>query len=401
MNILFLTSRFPFPPIGGDRLRPYWFIKELSKKHKIHLLSFAEEGEINHVDEDIKNRIKISTIKHSPFISFWKTATNVLKREPLQVGYYYYKGMQEKIKTIIKQEKIDLVFVHLIRMAKYVKHLQRVNKIIDYSDSFGLLYSRSYKIRRNIFKLIDYIEKNRTNKFERDCLSYFDNTIISSFVDKKWIEKSVDSDKVYIITNGVDSSITDRINYSAKISNSIAFIGNMRSFSNRYAIKNFIKNIFPIVKRSIKDVKLFVIGAEPSKFLNRFPKDKNIYITGKVDDIDIHLEKCSVGIAPMITCAGVQNKILKYMSLGLPTVATTDALGDLNAVGGKDIIIADSKEDFAKEIVSLLQDESKREIIGENGYKYAATNHNWKDIIEELDSVLQSNQRRIPKGIGI
>lgn len=398
MNILFLTSRFPFPPIGGDRLRPYWFIKGLSKRHRIHLLSFAEEGEINCVDEDIKNRIKISTVKYSPFISFLKTARNILEREPLQVGYYYYKCMQEKIETIIKQEKIDLVFVHLIRMAKYVKHLQRVNKIIDYSDSFGLLYARSYKIRKWIFKLIDYIEKTRTNPFEKECLTYFNTTIISSSIDKKWIGAN-SNNRIHIITNGID--IPSKMNFNGKIQNSIAFLGNMRSFANRYAIKNFIKNIFPIVKKNIEDVKLFVIGASPSKFLNRFPKNKNIYITGKVNDIDMHLEKCSISIAPMITCAGVQNKILKYMSLRLPTVATTDALGGLGAVRGKDIIVCDSREDFAKEIISLLQNKPKRDSIGENGYKYAATNHNWENIIEELDKVLQSHRRRAPKEVGI
>ncbi len=77
------------------------------------------------------------------------------------------------------------------------------------------------------------------------------------------------------------------------------------------------------------------------------------------------------------------------MSLKIPAVATSIALGDLGAQSGRDIVIADSNENFAGEIISLLEDRIKRETIGENGYRYVASNHNWNTICDQLDTLLK------------
>ena len=44
-KILILTPRFPYPVIGGDRLRIYEVCKELSKKYELTLLSLCENKE--------------------------------------------------------------------------------------------------------------------------------------------------------------------------------------------------------------------------------------------------------------------------------------------------------------------------------------------------------------------
>lgn len=387
MNILFLTSRFPFPPIGGDRLRPYHFIKELSKRHKIHLLSFVRNGEIDRVDRDIKKRIKISVVKHSHVKSCFKTALNILSDEPLQVSYYYYKAVQDKINAILKEEKIDIVFAHLIRMAKYVKALSGVKKVIDYTDSFELLYSRSYALRKGIFRLIDYVEAGRTGAFEKTCLRFFDKAIAVSNVDKKWIEKNTGCTRIKVISYGVD--IPARPEAHAEGVDTIAFASNMRSFSNRYAITDFVLNTYPAIRARKKGVRLHIIGAEPPAFLKkRQLSDPSIHVTGKVSNIDTHIKKCSIGIAPMASCAGVQGKILKYMSLKIPVVATPIASGGFEAVNGRDIVVAHSREDFAKEVISLLEDKEKQKALGESGYRHVLSNHNWKKITEELERFL-------------
>lgn len=44
-QILVLTPRFPFPVIGGDRLRIYKICKELSKHYDLTLLSLCDKRE--------------------------------------------------------------------------------------------------------------------------------------------------------------------------------------------------------------------------------------------------------------------------------------------------------------------------------------------------------------------
>ena len=42
MRILFLSLRCPYPPQRGDRIRSYHFIKQLSERHAVTLVFFAE-----------------------------------------------------------------------------------------------------------------------------------------------------------------------------------------------------------------------------------------------------------------------------------------------------------------------------------------------------------------------
>ena len=48
MKMLFLTTRLPFPPVGGEKLRAFYFLKYFSRAWEITLLTFVEsESEKN------------------------------------------------------------------------------------------------------------------------------------------------------------------------------------------------------------------------------------------------------------------------------------------------------------------------------------------------------------------
>jgi hypothetical protein len=44
LKILFLTPRYIYPVIGGDRLKPYNILKHLAAKHDVTLVSFYHGG---------------------------------------------------------------------------------------------------------------------------------------------------------------------------------------------------------------------------------------------------------------------------------------------------------------------------------------------------------------------
>lgn len=109
-KILFLTSRLPYPPIGGDRLRAYWLLNILAKHFKIHLVSISE-GNIN--AEEFENFAKDMGITYKLFpkkklnlyLNALKTSLNKL---PLQVNYYYFKELKEYIDSVYVD--FDLLF---------------------------------------------------------------------------------------------------------------------------------------------------------------------------------------------------------------------------------------------------------------------------------------------------
>jgi hypothetical protein len=117
-KILFLSSRLPYPPIGGDRLKNYWLLKILTKHFKVHLVSITDQN-VPKEFYDWANNLGLSykifqKNKKQFYLNTLKGLTT--NRLPLQVNYYYLSDVQEYIDSIC--EDYDLLFATLIRTAK-------------------------------------------------------------------------------------------------------------------------------------------------------------------------------------------------------------------------------------------------------------------------------------------
>ena len=124
MRILFLTSRLPYPPNRGDRLRVFNFIRQLANQHEIYLISFIDNDEkYQHLNilEDYCQQIH--TVLMPPLRSILNVGINFWRSEPLQSLYYRSLRMQNLVDFFITNYPIDLIYGHLFRMAPYASKL--------------------------------------------------------------------------------------------------------------------------------------------------------------------------------------------------------------------------------------------------------------------------------------
>ena len=387
MKILFLTSRYPFPPVGGDKLRAYHFLKYLSSRgHKVHLFSL------------IDHPIKFNDIITDEIIYFLPKSESYLKCLrglfsfiPLQVWYYQSKKFRCKINNAIAENNYDMIFCHLLRTTEYVKAIKHIPKIVDLTDAISLNYSRIVEnFWENIsFKKIIYaIESKRVLYYEGQILDSFDKSILISQNDKKYLGQFYDVSNVEIIPNGVDLEYFSYFNGEYN-RNRIVFMGNMRTVPNIDAALYFAHEIFPLIKKKIPKAEFFIVGVEPIKKIYKLAsKDKNISVTGFVDDIRQYLKTAAVSVAPMRYGAGIQNKILESMAIGTPVVTTSTGLEGINAIHGKEIMVEDLPEMFASRIVDLIQDSKLRESISVSGRVFIEKHYSWEKNLEKLNFLI-------------
>ena len=79
-------------------------------------------------------------------------------------------------------------------------------------------------------------------------------------------------------------------------------------------------------------------------------------VTGRVDDVRPFFEAATVAVAPLRVARGLQNKVLEAMAMRVPVVASPAAFNGINAVAGRDVLVADDPELFSRGVVSLLDD---------------------------------------------
>ena len=126
----------------------------------------------------------------------------------------------------------------------------------------------------------------------------------------------------------------------------------------------FVRKAFPLVCDVIHDAKLTIVGSGPSA--NIFKNHPNINYLGYVKDIQHIYDDQSIFIVPLFDGSGIRIKILEAFNNEIPVVSTLLACETIGAENGKDIIIADSAEDFANSIVELFDNYQLRKDMVKN-----------------------------------
>jgi glycosyltransferase involved in cell wall biosynthesis len=163
---------------------------------------------------------------------------------------------------------------------------------------------------------------------------------------------------------------------------------------NVEAMVYFIKNILPQIKRKVPDIKLTMAGKKAAPLLKNLAVDnKNITITGFVNDIRPFIGKANVYICPMVSGAGIKNKILEAWAMGKAIVATSLSCQAISeAKHNKNVLISDDPKGFSEFVVKLLKDEKLREKLGRNGRNLVKQKYNWPESAEKILGIIKKIQ---------
>ncbi len=387
-KILFLSSRLPYPPIGGDRLKNYWLIKILSKHFKVYLVSITDK-EVPKEFHEWANGLGISykIFQKRKELFYANTLKGLItNRLPLQVNYYYFNDIQNYVDKIYKD--FDLLFATLIRTAKYVVNKEKP-KILDMADSIGLNYLRSGEKTFSIFwKILYSIEGKRLINFEKYCINQFNKTL---FFNKEELAYFNLPEKTEWIPHGVNENLLIYENQDFKYKNYVAFFGKMDYQPNIDAVLWFTKNVLPYLNKNLKFV---VVGAYPTKIIQDLPKKfRNVEVTGFVDDPYLILKSSLCVVAPMQTGGGIQNKILECMALGTINIVSSLAAKPIGAEHGKHFLVCDDPKEIADIINKIYEKPKDFEHLKQNARDFIKNKYTWtiyeKRLLEIIDAVLK------------
>ena len=167
--------------------------------------------------------------------------------------------------------------------------------------------------------------------------------------------------------------------------NWIVFLGKMNYYPNEDSVVYFARQVFPLLRSKLKNVKFIIVGAYPTRRVQALSKIPGVEVTGFVDDPYEYLGRAKVVVAPIRLGAGIQNKILEAMALRKPVVTTSKgARGIAGGADGKHFVVADDPEKMAEKILELLNDPERRREIGQNARALIEERYTWDVIGAEL-----------------
>jgi len=302
-----------------------------------------------------------------------------------ELDYYYDQRMDQKIKEALKKNNFELI-LSTRQMANYVVDVD-VPKIVQPFDAMSEWHRHISSNARGLKRIIYFVRYALNRSYEKHIYEKFDACLVVTQLDKELLESLNPLIRCVVIPNGVDKDYFSPANINEE-PKSLIFVAKM---SGRTTIDNiicFYNEIFPLILKKNPDVKLYLVGRDPSKEIMKLSTDPLVSVTGYVDDIRPYLGKSTVFVAPIILGTGMKNKVLEAMSMGKAVVTTKIGVQGIAVTNREHVVIADAPYEFAKETVSLLTDRRIRAILGANARKLVEEQYSWETVAKMANELL-------------
>ncbi len=385
-KILFVTTRNPFSKnYSGDRVRSSAIIKHLSKRNKVDLV-YSDKLSNKYISGKAFKG-KSFFFRYSIFLRIFYILKQLININPLQLGFFYSDGIKRFVKK--NHNKYDVIIFHLLRSAQYLPKNFKGKKILEMTDLYSDNYEQTVK-RISFFNpalYLYFIEKFLVKKYEKFCFSTFDKIVLATNKKNDNFKNILDKKNLVSIINGCTVQ-KNEFKFSKK-NYKILFIGNINYLPNKIACFNFAKNILPKINNSFPKIRFYIIGEISLKdklILNTF---NNVSVKGPVSNLQSVIKNSVCGIANLDIATGIQNKILTYMSFGLPSVCSKKSSKDsFFFKKNKDLLVYDTENELVNSIINFITNKKLANKISNNAYSVIRKKYSWNLILSNYEKII-------------
>jgi polysaccharide biosynthesis protein PslH len=396
MKILFLCHHFPYPPDHGARIRAFHFIRHLSQRNSVTVATLAHTEEELIQGRSLKEYCYevIADVLPTP-IRWTQALAELFSSSPSSVAYFRSVSLQRRINELLKSAAFDAIIVFCAFMAQYVLKWQSGYRILDYGDIDSAKWADYSRYKAIPLSWGYALEAAKLRAYERRVARHFQHCTVISQGELEEFQRFQVGVPCTIIPNGVDTEYFVYNETNENGASTIVFLGRMDYFPNIDGVKYFVREVLPLIRQKLPNVKLRIIGSNPAKSVRALARIPNISITGYVPDVRSYLRDAVVSIVPLRIVRGMQNKILESMAMGIPTVATSEAAKGVQVAPGKHLLVADRPKDFANEIIKVIENTTLHKNLAEAGRRQIEQVHTWGCSMEILDTIVNRCQRSV------
>ena len=401
MKILIACKEFPHSKVIGGPILIYNRLKHLAKNHMVSLTAFCKPGDEMHIPSVQPFCHDLRLVPLPPKRSLAKTTVDFFTSP---VPHYFLRvhasnEMAQTIAEMVNKDKYDFVIAEYSVMGQFIHknpELAPTRRVMSVHECYYLARLKSFRHHRlGMDKLKEAINLKGLKKFEFDMYRNADKVLTLTPQGKnELLAISPDLD-IAIVPHGVDVE-TFSFFPQADEEDSLLFLGNYLHYPNVDAVLYFHAEIWPHLKKALPGLKFYVVGQSPPAEITSLEADKSIIVTGTVDDVIPYLRKCKVFVCPVRLGGGFRGKILEAMALGRPVVSTPLGAEGIPAADGKNIILADSPDDFVKGIADLIGNIDLYQRIQKNARELMEEHYAWDKGVARLEKILEDMMSKPP-----
>lgn len=395
MRILFVTQIIPYPPHGGVLQRGYNLLRELGRKHEVHLLAFHHPDELTSPAAVEQSRQELGKFcsridyfplwpKQSALHKLVAFAAGAVYPGPFSVLAHKSNALAHRIGELCSNRPPDIVHLDTIALAPYRNQCASVPAVLAHHNIESQLMARRAEHEQGVAAR-SYVQAQtrRLVSYEQRHAGEFRLNITVSDADAEMLRRICPPARTAVIPNGVD---TDYFHpRPGEETPALIYTGGMNMFANRDAVEWFLDAIWPRIKAAVPDVRFHAIGQRPSpRVLEAAAKDSAIVAPGFVDDVRPYVARSAVYVVPLRVGGGTRLKMVDAMAQGKAIVATTVGAEGIDGENGKHFVLADEPQAFADQVIRLLRDAGARAQLGAAARQRAEQRYAWPILGDQL-----------------
>lgn len=302
------------------------------------------------------------------------------------------KPMFELLASIVEQNSFDLMHVDHSHMGKYalwMKEMYGLPYVLRQHNFESQIYERFARTQKNpVVRRLSEVHGKRLRQEEIVFIREAMHVVAITEEDKELMREAVPQQNFTVIPAGVDTEYFIP-SQSPVDPMAILWIGGMGWDPNREALDYFLREIWPLALKQYPPLHLDLVGEGTDRY--EVPADlrSSVKAYGRVPDIRPYLANAGVMVVPLRAGGGMRLKILDFFAAGKAVVSTSlGAEGNL-ARDGEHLLLADTPEDFMREIVTLIEDPALRSKLGNSARKLVEDHYSWRIIGEKFFQLYQ------------
>jgi len=392
MQILFLTHRLPYPPDKGERIRAFHELRYLATRHEVDLFCFADSQECAENQRFLQGMCRSIYVEvpQKP-IRHLQAAVNFFAGRPMSFGFFHSRKFDEKLRQALHRCSYDVIFVYCSSMGQSIPQPAPAPVVVDFVDADSQKF-RQYAARSGPFRRWLYTREARSVAIAEQSLGRMAaQSFATTEHDARELRGSEpEGFKVEVVANGVqvpDTSERQGNSEFRELQPFALFVGTMSYPPNSDAAAYFARDILPLVRKSLPELRFVIVGRDPDRRVRELAAIPGVFVKGAVPDTFQYFRNADVSVAPFRISQGFHNKIAESLAVGTPVITTTRAMAGVGLSDEEGLFVADTPKGFAAKVSSVLKDQHLRREL-RNGAPRVEKRLSWDTRLCRLEQLV-------------
>lgn len=398
MKILWVKAGKLLPIDTGGKIRSYNILRRLAKRHEVTFLSYYGGRRDTAYEDEICGFLPGTKVVYTAARdeTTFDRGLEYLRRLPSPAPFGVTKFTSSEVQRLLAQwlndRSFDVAVCDFLGPTLNFPDKRLTPVVLFQHNIESILWQRHAEHASNPIKRAAWkVEAFKMLRYERAAIGRFDHVIAVSDFDMEQMKKMNSLLPMSVVPTGVDLEQYRGVTGESPSEPVVMFLGSMDWEANIDGMLYFCRDIWPHVSQAVPGARLRIVGRNPDSRIRQLAS-QDIEVTGRVPSVIEPLREAAVFIVPLRIGGGTRLKIYEAMAMRKAVVSTTIGAEGLDVEHGRDILLADDPQTFARYVADLLIDHPKRLLI-ETAAADKSARYDWSVVTERFEEVLAHTHR--------